>query len=259
MGVEGTDNAQKVTDLHLDCYAMLGVPPNAEAAVIHEAYETLAQRYDPEHFAGSPDEAQRKMSDLASAYEILSDPVRRRRYDLHRRIDAWTAPVSANETSRREGPPVAVVDESDVAPRSRRYPVLLSAALAALVVVAAVTAYRYSGRPKEERQASTPAAQPVAAEAQPASATRPTAPTAETPARPPDDAASGVTTPPPPPQAAATLPQETRPAPPKSPVAKSSSANRPASASPAAAGSEPCGDVATVLGLCKRSSNVKDK
>src|SRR5437762_2089453 len=88
MGADGTDNAQPVTDLHVDCYAILGVPPNAEEAVIREAFETLAQRYDPEHFAGSPDDAHRKLSDLASAYAILSDPVRRRRYDLRRRIDA---------------------------------------------------------------------------------------------------------------------------------------------------------------------------
>ena len=105
MGADGTDNALTVTDLHLDCYAILGVPPNAEETVIHEAFETLAQRYAPEHFAGSKDEAHRKLSNLASAYEILSDPVRRRRYDLRRRIDAWTAPVSVNDAARHEGPP----------------------------------------------------------------------------------------------------------------------------------------------------------
>ena len=33
-----------VTDLHLDCYAILGVGPNAEEIVIHEAFETLAQQ-----------------------------------------------------------------------------------------------------------------------------------------------------------------------------------------------------------------------
>jgi hypothetical protein len=259
MGADGTDNAQKVTDLHLDCYAILGVPPNADEAVIRDAFETLTQRYGPEHFAGSTDEAQRKTSDLASAYEILSDPVRRRRYDLHRRIDAWTAPISASDASRHERPPLAVVDRSDASAGPRRYPVLLSAVLAALVAVAVVTAYRYSGRPKEAPRASTPAAQPVAAEAKPAPVTQPTTPAAENPARPSDGAASGIITTPAAPQPAPALPQETRPAPPKSPVAKSSSANRPSSASPAAAGSEPCGDVATVLGLCKRSSNVKDK
>ena len=97
------DNAQTVTDLHLDCYAILGVRPDAGEIVIHEAFETLTQQYDPEHFAGSKDEAHRKLSDLASAYAILSDPVRRRRYDLRRRIDALIAPLSANDAPRQKG------------------------------------------------------------------------------------------------------------------------------------------------------------
>ena len=36
MGADGTDNAQTVTDLHLDCYAILGVRPDAEQLVIRE-------------------------------------------------------------------------------------------------------------------------------------------------------------------------------------------------------------------------------
>ena len=42
MGADGNDNAQTVTDLHLDCYAILGVLPNAAESVIDEAFETLA-------------------------------------------------------------------------------------------------------------------------------------------------------------------------------------------------------------------------
>jgi curved DNA-binding protein CbpA len=45
-----------------------------------------------------------KLSDLASAYAILSDPVRRRRYDLRRRIDALIAPHPPT-TPRQKGPP----------------------------------------------------------------------------------------------------------------------------------------------------------
>ena len=224
MGVDGTDSAHKATDLHLDCYAILGVPPDAEEPAIRGAFETLSRQYDPELFAGSADEAQRKMSDLASAYEILADPARRRRYDLHRRIEAWTSPISTNDASRHERPPVAGVDRSDAASGPGRSPVVLSLVLAALVAVAIVAAYRYSGPPKEERQASTPAAPPVAAEAKPASAAQPTAPTPEIAARPSGDAAAGVTTPPSVPQAAATPPQEARP--PKSAVAKNPPASR---------------------------------
>ncbi|MET0919386.1 MAG: DnaJ domain-containing protein, partial [Burkholderiales bacterium] len=101
-----------MTDLPLDCYAILGVGPNAEEIAIHEAFETLAQRYDPEHYAGSKDEAHQKLSNRASAYAILSDPVRRRRYDLRRRIDALIAPLTANDAPRQKGLPPAVVDHS---------------------------------------------------------------------------------------------------------------------------------------------------
>ena len=175
MGAEGTDNAQTVTDLHLDCYAILGVRPDAEEFVIREAFETLTQQYDPEHFAGSEDEAHRKLSDLASAYAILSDPVRRRRYDLRRRIDALIAPLTANDAPRPKGSPPAVVDHSKVTLGPRRNQVLLPAVLGALIVVAVATAYQYSGRPETERQGSSPAAPPVAADAKPAAITQPPA------------------------------------------------------------------------------------
>jgi len=257
MGADGTDNAQTVTDLHLDCYAILGVVPNAEEAVIHEAFETLAQRYDPAQFAGSKDEAHRKLSDLASAYAILSDPVRRRRYDLRRRIDAFIAPLSANDTPRQKGPPLAVVDHANVTPRPRRYQVALPEVLGALIVLAVATAYYYSGRPTTERQGSTPAAPAVAADAKPI--TQPTAPRAEIPAQPSDAGASGVVTIPAAPQAAATLQQEARPAPPKPAATKNPPVNRVGDALPPAVASESCSDVAAVLGLCKRKSTVKDK
>jgi len=267
MGAEGTDNAQTVTDLHLDCYAILGVRPDAEEFVIREAFETLTQQSDPAHFAGSEDEAHRKLSDLASAYAILSDPVRRRRYDLRRRIDALIAPLTATDLPRPKGTPAAIVDHSKVTLGPRRNQVLLPAVLGALIIVAVATVYQYSGRPETERQASSPAAPPVAAEARPAAITQPmtqpmtqpSVPVAETTAQPLDAGANGAVAIPPPTAAAPTLQQETMSPPPKAAVAKNPPLNRAGDASPAAVASESCSDVATVLGLCKRKSTVKDK
>ena len=259
MGAEGTDNSQAVIDLHLDCYAVLGVLPNAEESVIDEAFETVAQRYDPEHFAGSKDEAQRKLSELASAYAILSDPVRRRRYDLRRRIDALIAPLSASEAPRQKRPSPAAVDRSNVAPRPRRRRLALPAVLGTLIVVAVAAAYQYSARPNAEQQALSPPPPPVAADAKPAPITQPPAPGAEVPAQPSDVGASGAVTTPAAPAAAVTLQQETRSAPQKSAVAKNPPVNRGGDASSAPVASESCSDVATVLGLCKRKSTVKDK
>mgnify|MGYP000169682062 CR=1 FL=1 len=40
-----------------DYYAILGVTPQAEDVVIKAAYRALAQRYHPDRFVGSPEEA----------------------------------------------------------------------------------------------------------------------------------------------------------------------------------------------------------
>jgi hypothetical protein len=62
-------------------YATLGVTPQAPPEVIRAAYRALAQRYHPDRFEGSKDEAHRIMSDINEAYSILSDPEKRRVYD----------------------------------------------------------------------------------------------------------------------------------------------------------------------------------
>lgn len=64
-----------------DYYAILGVLPSAEDIVIRAAYKALAQRYHPDRFSGSPEDASKKMADLNEAYDVLSDSVERARYD----------------------------------------------------------------------------------------------------------------------------------------------------------------------------------
>ena len=59
----------------------MGVTPQAEDIVIKAAYRALAQRYHPDRFAGSTNEANRKMAEINEAYGVLSDPVKRRDYD----------------------------------------------------------------------------------------------------------------------------------------------------------------------------------
>ena len=259
MGAEGTDNAQAVTDLHVDCYAILGVLPSAENGVIDEAYETLAHRYDAERLTGSAEEAQRKLSELANAYAILSDPLRRRRYDLRRRIDALVAMRAASDAPRQKKPSPAPASRSYADIRPRRSQVVLPALMGALIVVAFAVAFQYSGRPTEERQATSLASPPVAADAKPAPITQSTPPSAETPAQPSDAGASGMITTAPAPQAAAPPQQETKPARPNPAVTKNPPLTRGGDASSGPAISESCSDVAAVLGLCKRKSTVKDK
>ncbi len=62
-----------------DYYEVLGVPRNAGAAAIKKAYRKLAREYHPDINKG-PD-AQRRFQEISEAYEVLSDPEKRKRYD----------------------------------------------------------------------------------------------------------------------------------------------------------------------------------
>ncbi len=65
----------------MDYYAILGIDPKADGAAIRRAFRGLAKRYHPDAGAGSSDE---KFRAVTEAYETLSDPAKRRAYDLSR-------------------------------------------------------------------------------------------------------------------------------------------------------------------------------
>lgn len=64
-----------------DYYAILGVTRQAEDIVIRAAYKALAQRYHPDRYEGSVEDANCRMAELNEAYDTLSDPHKRRKYD----------------------------------------------------------------------------------------------------------------------------------------------------------------------------------
>ncbi|MFO1000874.1 MAG: DnaJ domain-containing protein [Planctomycetaceae bacterium] len=77
-------------------YEILQVRLDASPEVIKAAYKTLTAKYHPDR--DSSKEAARAFAEIQRAYEVLSDPVRRRQYDMN---------PSANRTAAPE--PVAVL------------------------------------------------------------------------------------------------------------------------------------------------------
>jgi curved DNA-binding protein CbpA len=59
-------------------YLVLGVPQDADADTIRRAFRALARRYHPDAGQGSSAERFRQ---IATAYETLTDPIRRQAYD----------------------------------------------------------------------------------------------------------------------------------------------------------------------------------
>src|ERR1700686_5659353 len=62
-----------------DFYQILGVPRNASQDDIQRAYRKLARTYHPDvnHDPGAED----RFKEVSEAYDVLSDPQTRRRYD----------------------------------------------------------------------------------------------------------------------------------------------------------------------------------
>src|SRR4051794_41951222 len=63
-----------------DLYELLGVSRDADGEAIKKAYRRLARQLHPDV---NPDpETQERFKDVTRAYEVLSDPEKRRMYDL---------------------------------------------------------------------------------------------------------------------------------------------------------------------------------
>src|SRR5258708_37736641 len=62
-----------------DFYVLLGVARDASPDDIKKAYRRLAKQYHPDQ--NNDDGAEDKFKEIASAYQVLSDPDTRARYD----------------------------------------------------------------------------------------------------------------------------------------------------------------------------------
>lgn len=72
-----------------DYYAILGVPPDADEKTIKSTYRKLARQHHPDVNPGD-EQSEERFKEIGEAYQALSDPERRRKYDdLRAQYQAW--------------------------------------------------------------------------------------------------------------------------------------------------------------------------
>ena len=98
-------------------YELLGVPKDADADTIKVAYRQGAKKLHPDRNHDDP-EATRKFQDFSTAYEVLSNPLKRREYDRFQpSIDdvvvgntTWEPKRTTRSAPIRERPPKSAVE-----------------------------------------------------------------------------------------------------------------------------------------------------
>jgi curved DNA-binding protein len=91
-----------------DYYEVLGVPRDATADQIQQAFRTLARKYHPD--VNKDPAAEDRFKEINEAYHVLSDPDTRKRYDRFgedfRRVpEDWEEPVGTGAGGFRGGQP----------------------------------------------------------------------------------------------------------------------------------------------------------
>ncbi len=150
-------------------YQALGLERSATPADIQRAYKEFATNFEPHRHANSPFFTDR-FKEVMTAYEILSDPVRRQEYDAdNRSVMEWksrTQQIEAAWAAARAGGEVAVGPPSAGRGAAGLTGFLLGAALALgagwgylhYVKLPALAAQTVAAAPKEEAPDPRPAA-----------------------------------------------------------------------------------------------------
>ncbi len=119
-----------------DLYELLEVSPHASSDVIQAAYRVLVRVHHPDR--NETAEAAQRTRELNAAYQVLSDPQRRARYDLElvraRRVERMTQPLP-RQTAPRVLPARSERSERLAQPRS---PMMNAQVMIALIFVAVV-------------------------------------------------------------------------------------------------------------------------
>jgi curved DNA-binding protein CbpA len=91
----------------VDYYAIVGVRPDAAPEAIRAAYRELARRYHPDTTTLPKSEAANRFIELQEAFDVLSDPERRSRYDDERAPAPEPKPEPEVQRRPRTKPPRA--------------------------------------------------------------------------------------------------------------------------------------------------------
>ena len=115
-------------------YEVLGVAPDATEEEIKRSFRRLALKLHPDKATGDDDDravAERRFKEVNEAYSILSDPARRKRYDLTGSTDEDDGEEDAGGSrgSTRRAPPAEYISLDDLisltfGTRRRRYKIL---------------------------------------------------------------------------------------------------------------------------------------
>jgi DnaJ-class molecular chaperone len=84
-----------------DYYGVLGVPRSATEKDIKQAYRRLARQYHPDVNPGDKT-IEEKFKEINEAYDVLSDPEKRRKYDKYG--EHWAHADQIEEAEARAGP-----------------------------------------------------------------------------------------------------------------------------------------------------------
>ena len=145
----------------LDFYAILGVHPNAEDIVIRAAFKALAQRYHPDRFNGSKDEAHRRMADLTHAYETLADPARRRKYDRRRGLNVRRARFYFKNPAREQQPPFTAFALRAAARKAQYYRNAVYVLMVVVVILSAFNVHQHAAQIRELFAWNRPVSGPI--------------------------------------------------------------------------------------------------
>jgi thioredoxin-like negative regulator of GroEL len=66
-----------------DYYRLLGIPRNADEKAIKKAFKKMSLKYHPDKNLDNKEKAEQQFMKIANAYEVLSDPEKRKIYDAH--------------------------------------------------------------------------------------------------------------------------------------------------------------------------------